>query len=371
MKNIKILSAIAIITLVFTMTACENGKDENRVTIKEPGKTITIIDDQDKDESDPSLSVEKIERIEKVDITDWLNEDTVIVSKDNELLDKLSLAELSEYYPKSLYLYNITTKEYELIKEQKEVFLGGANLSIDKKYLIYYEYSLGDPVYKVMNMDNLEVFQISGEPIGGAISAKWADNDTIIGVAYSGGGYLAERTGKITAIDGLEDEALYLIEKINGSIYYNTMYDQNLMKLNLDTKEKVSLNIDQVDDIIPSPDGNQILVLQTKGTKKNMIISDLDGGNQLIVADGAEINGVSWSPDQRMIAYNLKADKNSSTISNLYVYDTLTGESIQIAVTNEYLSTSWSPSGDKLAYTEGDETGYNSSIVYLEYKQDN
>lgn len=367
MKNTKILSTIAIMTLVFTITACENNKEEDRVTIKEPGKTITIIDDQDKEESEPSISVEKIERIEKVNITDWLDEDTVIVSKDNELLDKLSLAELSEYYPKSLYRYNITTKEYELIKEQKEVFLGGAELSVDKKYLIYYEYSLGDPAFRVMNMDDLKVFRISGEPIGGAISAKWADNETVIGVAYSGGGYLADRTGKITTIDGLEDEALYLVEKINGSIYYNTMFDQNLMKLNLDTKEKVSLNIDQVYDVIPSPDGNQIIVLQTKGTKKNMIISDLDGGNQLIITDGAEINGVSWSPDQRMIAYNLKGDKNSTTISNLYVYDTLTGESTQIAVDKEYLSTSWSPSGNKLTYTEGDEAGYNSSIVYLKY----
>lgn len=296
-----------------------------------------------------------------------MDEDTVIVSKDNELLDKLRLAELSEYYPKSLYKYNITTKEYELIKEQKEVFLGGAELSVDKKYLIYYEYSLGDPSFQVMNMDDFDVFRISGEPIGGAISAKWADNETVIGVAYSGGGYLADRTGKITTIVGLEDESLYLVEKINGSIYYNTMFDQNLMKMNLETKEKVSLNLEQVYDVIPSPDGNQLLVLQTIGTKKNMIISDLDGGNQLIITDGAEVNGVSWSPDQRMIAYNLKVDKNSTTISSLYVYDTLTGESTQIAVDNEYLSTSWSPSGNKLAYTEGDETGYTSSIVYLKY----
>lgn len=49
-------------------------------------------------------------------ITDWLNENTVIVSKENTSLDKMSLLEFSDYYPRSLYLYNIDTKEYQLLK---------------------------------------------------------------------------------------------------------------------------------------------------------------------------------------------------------------------------------------------------------------
>ncbi|MDF2543909.1 MAG: hypothetical protein K0S47_3627 [Herbinix sp.] len=150
MKNTNFIRTMIAITLISTMTAC--GKEEEKVTIKEPGKTITIIDDSDKEESKPDLSVEKIDRYEKLTITDWLDENTVIVSKENESLDKMSLAELSEQYPMSLYLFDITTKDYKLLKEQKDVFLGGASLSKDKKSLLYYEYSLGDPVFYVMNM---------------------------------------------------------------------------------------------------------------------------------------------------------------------------------------------------------------------------
>jgi len=352
-----------MIALIFTMTACE--KEGKKVTVKEPGKTITIIDDSNQEESEPEISVEKIDRYEKVNITDWLDEDTVIVSKENESLDKMSLAELSEQYPRSLYLLDINSKDYKLVKEQKDVFLDGAALSADKKYLLYYEYSLGDPVFYVMNMDTQEGYGIMGDPIGGGISAKWANNETVIGAAYSGGAYLADRTGKITLIDDLKEESLYLVEKINDDIYYNTQSDGTLVKLNLNTKEKISLDLKQVYDMIPSPDGKQMIILQANGTKNTMLVYDLESGEKITIADGAELNGVSWSPDQRRIAYNRKVDENNSTVRSLYVYDMLTGESTQIAVDVENLSTGWSPSGEKLAYTEWDGTQYNSSIIYL------
>jgi TolB protein len=363
MKNTFFIKAFIMIALIFTMTACE--KEGKKVTVKEPGKTITIIDDSNQEESEPEISVEKIDRYEKVNITDWLDEDTVIVSKENESLDKMSLAELSEQYPRSLYLLDINSKDYKLVKEQKDVFLDGAALSADKKYLLYYEYSLGDPVFYVMNMDTQEGYGIMGDPIGGGISAKWANNETVIGAAYSGGAYLADRTGKITLIDDLKEESLYLVEKINDDIYYNTQSDGTLVKLNLNTKEKISLDLKQVYDMIPSPDGKQMIILQANGTKNTMLVYDLESGEKITIADGAELNGVSWSPDQRRIAYNRKVDENNSTVRSLYVYDMLTGESTQIAVDVENLSTGWSPSGEKLAYTEWDGTQYNSSIIYL------
>jgi TolB protein len=359
----KTIIAILTITMVFSMTACQ--KAEDKVTIKEPGKTITIIDDTKQEENKPNISVEKIDQYEKVSISDWLDEDTVIISKENELLDKMSLAELSEQYPRSLYLFNLTTKEYKLLKEQEEVNLDGAVLSNDRKHLMYYDYSLGDPVFHVMNMDTLKDFKIVGEPIGGAISAKWGDNKTVIGAAYSGGAYLADSNGKITSIDGLNEEAIYLVEKINDSIYYNTQYDSTLMKFNIATKEKVSLNLEQVYDIQPSPDKKQILVIQADGNKSTMLVYDLESGEKINVAEGTELNGVSWSPDQRLIAYNLKEDVNNSTAGNLYVYDMLTGESTKLAVDIENSITRWSPSGDKLTYTQYDGTQYNSSVIYL------
>ncbi|GAB6087174.1 TolB family protein [Alkaliphilus crotonatoxidans] len=367
MKNTKMKKIILMLALPLIITACEKAKDGDRITIQEPGKTITIIDDGSKETGEPIISVVKIDRYENVAITDWLNENTVIVSKENTSLDKLSLLELSDSYPRSLYLYNINTEEYQLLKEQKDVNLGGATLSSDKKNLLYYEFTLGDPSFYVMNMGTLKTFGITGADIAGAMGAKWADNETIIGAAYSGGAYIASTSGEITSIDELKDESLVIVEKIKNHVYYNTNSDESLWRLDLSSKEKVSLNMSHVHSVFPSPDGNQILAIQSDGAKKTLALYDRNGGNRKIIAEGAELEGVSWSPDQRMIAYKLKADVNGRTVDGLYIHDLLTGDSTQIAVDIQYLSTSWSPSGKELVYTEWDGKQYNSSIVYLNY----
>ncbi len=363
MKKKYLMSAFMMAVLVLAMTGCE--KNRNKVTVQEPGNPITIVDEPKQEESEPVISVDKIERLEQLTISDWFDEDTVIVSKDNESLDKMSLSELSDQYPKSLYLLDINSKEYQLVKEQKEVLLGGAVFSKDKNYLIYDEYVLGDPAYFIMNMGNHESIGLMGEPISGAKSAHWADNETVIGVAYSGGVYLANRTGNMSLIDELKDEGIYLVEKLGDNIYYNTQSDFTLMQLNLVTKEKTSLNLEQVYEILPSPDNKQMIILQNNGSKSSMIIYSLERDEKITIVESAELYGVSWSPDQRMIAYGMKEDENNSTVRSLYVYDILTGKSIKIAVNTEMIGTNWNPSGKKLSYTEWDREHYTSSIIYL------
>lgn len=367
MKKTNMVIMGSVTALLLFVTACSSEKDANRVIIKEPGETITVIDDAGKGAGEPEVSVEKMERYEKVEITDWLDEETIIVSKENTSLDKMKLEELSDSYPRSLYLYNLTTKQYELLKEQDNVFLGGAALSPDKKHLLYHEFDLGDPVYYVLNLDTLDSFGIMGDPIGGAMSAHWADEETIIGAAYSGGAYTASTAGSIAPLVGLTEEALVIVEKIKEKVYYNTNSNESLMVLNLGTKVKASMDLDHVYSVVPSPDGNQILVLQSNGSKSVMILCDADGGNQKTIAEGTELGGVSWSPDQRMIAYSQKADVNGITVKGLYLYDMLTGKSTQLAVDIENAETSWNPSGKALVYTEWNGDQYNSNIVHLKY----
>jgi TolB protein len=137
------------------------------------------------------------------------------------------------------------------------------------------------------------------------------------------------------------------------------------MTLDLATKEKTSLNLGQVSEILPSPDNKEMIILQNNGSKSSMIIYSLEKEEKITIAENAELYGVSWSPDQRMIAYGMKQDKNNTTERSLYVYDILTGKSIKIAVNTEPISTNWSPSGKRLSYTEWDGEQYTSSIIYF------
>lgn len=367
MKKTKIMIWACVPALALTMTACSSEGNGNRLVIKEPGKTITVIDDAGKETGKPDVAVAKTDLYENMEISDWLSEDTVIVSKENKDLGAMKLAELAGSYPRSLYAYNLETKQYKSLKEQANVFLGEASLSPDKKHLLYSEFTLGDPLYYVMNLDTLNSFGITGNNIGGAMSAKWAGNNTVIGAAYSGGAYTASTAGEIAAIAGLDTEGLVIVEQINDKLYYTVNSDETLMMLDLATKEKTSLGLEHVYRMIPSPDGKQMLVLQANGSKITLLLSDTAGNNQKTIAEGTELGAVSWSADQRMIAYNQKADANGTTTKGLYVFDMLSGKSTQLAIDVDIATTTWSPSDEALVYTQWDGKQYNSSMIHLTY----
>ncbi|BCJ93913.1 hypothetical protein acsn021_14820 [Anaerocolumna cellulosilytica] len=364
MKKIQITKAVCVLVLLLATTGC--SAEREKVTVKEPGGSLTIIDNPESEVKDTGVNVIRIDPYEKLEITDWLDADTVIVSKENETLEKMSLAELSDSYPRSLYLYNLKTKEYELLQEDADLNLGGAKLSSDKKNLLYYGNSLGDPSYYVLNLENRKSFGIIGEPVGNVGSANWADKDTVIGAGYMSGAYTASTDGKITIIKELEEKAIFVVQQIKDTIYYNTSDDNTLMALNLTTKETVSLNLANVFSVYPAPDEKQILVLQYNGSQQVLLLCDMDGSNIKTIAEGLELGGISWSPDQRMITYSMKGEGSGTGTSGLYLYDLLTGEPTRIAVDVEGITTSFSPSGKEFAFTQWDGKQYNSSIVHLE-----
>ncbi|MBD2867098.1 TolB-like translocation protein [Paenibacillus arenilitoris] len=357
MKNAK--KTIAMLIASFSvLTACQSGGQEGK---------ITVVDDPRSQGGEPAITVETVDPYENMEIHDWLDEETVLVSKENESLNKLSLAELSDSYPRSLYWYHLDTKQYELLVEREKANVGGASLSPDKKHLIYQEYTLGDPSFHVMNLDTKATFDLSGEPIAGAVSAKWADDETIIGAAYSGTAYTAKVTGEITALDRISEEGLFIVSQMNGILYYNTNADPSLRSLDLAKTESDDLGLDNVSGVFPSPDGKQMLVMQHNGSRIGLKLCDTAGKVTAAIAEGTELGGVSWSPDQRLIAYTLKDDSSSGAVNALYVYDLLAGESTRIAVNIAHAATAWSPSADALAYTEWNGEESTASIVHLNY----
>jgi TolB protein len=366
MKKMKVIKIAVAFVVLLTFTACSMKQEGNRTVIKEPGKSITIIENENA-ETDPSpISVEKIDKYGKMEITDWIDEQTVILAKENMELGKMNLLENSEFYPRSIYLYNLDTKEYKTVKAQKNMFLGGAILSPDKKHLLYYEYSIGDTAHYLMSMGDGEQSPVKDDNLGTAYTAEWADAQNVIGVSYAGGAYMADTGRKLTQIAELQEEQLFNVQKIQDKIYYITIGDSlQLYMLDLVTKEKKNLKLENANRVIPSFDGKQILISQRTGSTGRLLVADVDGNILRTIAEGTEVTEASWSPDQMMIAYQLKSVINGVDSSGLYLYDVLTDKSIQIAVNIGASKIRWSPSGKKIAVTELDERNYNSSIIYL------
>ncbi|MFF2885959.1 TolB family protein [Paenibacillus sp. NPDC057967] len=367
MNKTKAAIIACVPALLLAVTACSGDNGGNREVIREPGKTITVIDNDSKTPAaGPAITVGGIKRYEKVEIFGWLDKDTVIVSQENESLAKMKLEELADSYPRSLYRVNLKTGERVPLKEQENVFLGGASLSPDNKHLIYQEYTLGDPVYHVMNLDTLKSFSLTGEPIGGAMSARWTDDGSVIGASYGGGAYTATTKGDITALEELGEGALIIVAKLGSRVYYNSNADEALKVLHLDTKETQSMGLGSVGSVIPSPDGKQLLVTQYEGSKVKLTLCDLDGGNAKTIAEGAELGGMSWSADQRLIAFSMQAEVSGATVKGLYVHDLLSDQAVRIAAdVDSAVNSSWSPAGDKLTYSVWNGSSYDSSVVEI------
>ncbi|HWQ78904.1 MAG TPA: hypothetical protein VN381_08805 [Anaerovoracaceae bacterium] len=360
MKKIKKAKIAAALAILLTFTACGTQQD---------GKG-TVINNGNSEADLTHISVEKIDQYEGMEITDWFDEQTVVLAKENPELEKMSLMENGEFYPRSLYLYNLDSKEYKTVKAQKNMFLGGATLSPDKKHLLYYEYAIGDTAYFLMSMDDQEQSSLPEGSLGIAYTAEWADAQNIIGVSYAGGAYIADTSGKLTQISELQGEQLFAVQKIQDKIYYITTETEDspsaqLYMLNLATKEKKNLKVENANGITPSTDGKQILITQGVGSTKRLLLADAEGNILKTLAEGTEVTGECWSPDQKLIAYRLKPAVNGSVSGGLYLYDVSTGTSTQIAENIGDSEIRWSPSGKKIAVAELVGRNYSSIIIYL------
>ena len=366
MKNLGFVKITVLLLVVWTLSAC-SMQEENSIDIEEPGDSNVDYEDESNENDLDFVTIEKIENYEGMEISDWIDEETVVVAKENQELGKMSLLENAEFYPRSIYMYNLVTKELKTIKAQKDMFLGGATLSPDKKHLLYYEYSIGDMAYYLMSLEEGVQSSVTEDIIGSAYTAEWDDEQNVIGASYAGGAYVADTRGNITQIAELQEEQLYTVHKMQEKIYFITTDSPTFQvyKLDLITKEKKNLQLENADGIILAPDGNQMLVTQATGSTKKLVIADTDGNIQSTIIEGSNVSGASWSPNQQMVAYQLDSVINDVDSSGLYLYDVSTGKSIQIAQDVRNAKIKWSPSGKKISVTELDERNYNSSIIYI------
>ena len=82
------------------------------------------------------------------------------------------------------------------------------------------------------------------------------------------------------------------------------------------------------------------------------------------------IEQLCWSPDGRFIAYSCKKKKGIeyafSTDTDIYIYDILTGETVQVSHGGGYdTDPSWSPDGSRLAWLSMERDGYEADRTRL------
>ncbi|WP_313126060.1 hypothetical protein [Proteiniclasticum ruminis] len=357
-KNIALtLLAAMVLTAV---TGCASGKAPDASQVEKPGEDIVIIGEEG-EETPAGITVKSIEALYGMEITGWLNEHTVILSKENTDLPKLELEDLKDFHPRSLYSYDITSQEFTLLQGQKEFNLWGSELSRDKKNLFYYEYTLGDPAYFMMPV----AADGTGTLIEEAMSGEWTSDNILVGPSYKGGVYLKSPAGAVEHIEELKEMNVVHAVKIKDAILFTEITSTSLKKFDLNTREITTLPLENVYSILPSPSGTHFTAILGDGAKSTLILSDADAATKTVLAEGISISATAWSEDQRMISYYLRKDVNGASNEGLYVYDLLSGTTTLVAVDGEIQRSVFSPSGEQLSYTKFTGTGADSTILTL------
>lgn len=101
-------SIIIAIMLVCSLSAC-NAK----------GETITTVNSGDKETQEYEISVEKIEQLEHVVISDWLDEENAIVSKENNTLGKMTIEEYEGAYHEVCIIIISVPKNIHQLKRKR------------------------------------------------------------------------------------------------------------------------------------------------------------------------------------------------------------------------------------------------------------
>ena len=104
-----ILSLILIMGVAFT--ACSRGVRGERTNLIRDGKTITVIEDSKDEQRKDELSLIGIEKHEDIRFMDWLDGDTILVTKDNTELGKIPVED-SKAYPKTFIIIVWIARRY-------------------------------------------------------------------------------------------------------------------------------------------------------------------------------------------------------------------------------------------------------------------
>ncbi len=354
----KITFIIAVSITITTLAAC-NSNSQERTIIKDGDKTITIVEPESTTGT-VELRVEKIEEYKDIRALDWQDEDKLLISKKNTNVDKVS-SEGEEFYPNNLYIFDTNTKEYKILKEESANQLF-AEFSPDKKHIFYKSNYEETARGYIMNSQGENSVSITGDNTMHVMAGKWIDNERVIYPDFSSSIFEGDVSGKIVEIVKLGSKSVNDVFRNGNELCYLTS-DLELKKYNFVSKETSTLD-ENVFQIYPSRDQKRLVYVKfAKNEKVELILMDMDF-NKRILAEGMSTSKVAWNHDNTRVVFSIK--KEDSTENGIYLSDLKAGTTSRIALFDEVVGFSWSPSGKKISVCRLDQD-YNfwSNVIIL------
>ena len=362
MPTARIAAGVVIAIMAVSLTGCSTEQGKSRTIIENGNKIVTVLSSQE-NTSLNEFQLQKIEKFNNIRGLDWLDNDNMLVTKDNTNLKPANIDGETAYL-KNLYTFNIKTKNEKIIHEENHN-QGFASYSPDKKHIFYEQNVDKTSSGFIMNSNGKNAIKVTGKSILKASGYEWLDNEKVLYSDVDGKIYISYLNGKQVEFINTEHKNITDIIKAGNYIYYITD-DCRLMRVEINTK-KIEKIKDNVIAMTPSPDGKKLAVVKKSNeAKMALVLTDLDGIEVTgILAEASQIYSTSWSPDQSELVY-FEIDENDGS-SGLFVTDTKTQNSMQISVDTGFPAEciKWSPSGKEVMASTSVYEG--STYEYVTY----
>ncbi|EFM08666.1 putative lipoprotein [Paenibacillus curdlanolyticus YK9] len=344
------------------LAGCSSSASEERVVIQKPDKEINVITPEKKPVEE-AVEVDRIDKFEGVRGMDWLTESEIIISRENKERPPITV-EGEKRYPLNLFAYDLNTgKERLLVADENNKHANFAVLSPSKAYM-FYKMNIEESAYAyILNLKTGEKKQVSEElvPIRDGV---WDGDDTVVFAGIPGQVFAAHPDRNTEKL--LSDAGRAMNPVMSQGVLYYT--DMLTLKAYQPKSGKTSTISAKVENVMPSPDGNQLAIVKMTGdTERTLVITDLKGNVKKTLSTGTQIFGVSWSPDGTKLAYNL-IDEAENGVKGIVVANASTGKTTFATIDVPYASdpVAWSPSGKKLVASTfiNDDKG-NRVVTYV------
>lgn len=340
-KKVNILILI-IASCSFILTSCGLQNENDSVVIEKKNKKITVLTKNEEVVTN-ELALEKIDRYEGIRGTDWLSEDSILIEQKNTEIPKTSMTDEGQYvHHVNLFSYDILTKTANIISGEESGQIG-AIVSPDKKH-IFYKQSIDGTTGTgyIINIDSKKKVKVTDVDRIFAFSTegRWLNNKTVIFPTIDQQMYTADIFGKVTKIDPNKDVVNVLKKKFGGI---------------------------KVEWVIPSPNNKKFVVVRKiSQTKREILITDVNGKKTVSLAKGTQIFGSSWSPNSKTIAFSVISEDKGER--GLFVIDVNTRKITQLSTDLDEISgpITWSPSGKKLLVSKViTKNNQNEFVAYV------
>ncbi|MDQ0196531.1 hypothetical protein [Paenibacillus wynnii] len=342
-KMSKMALILMSIVSLLSIAACGSGDAETRTVVEKSGQKITVMDNASESVY-TQLKLEGIDKLDGVRGMDWLNDDTLVVDKENTQMTAVTV-EGEKRYPHNFYLRNLSTGKEQPLKESEQS-LGFALLSPDKKNVFYKETYEATGIGYIMNLET-GVTVKTGDAEFMTTEGEWSDNEHVIFPNMEGDILKVDLNGKSELAVDTGVTYVHNVVQSGSKIYYVAHEDSQLIAYDTDSKQSKVIK-KEVMWVIPSPDGSRLaIVKRTAPTEMTLFLCDDEGNEQSALASGTQVFGTSWSPDGSKLAYTTTAENGNE--NRLFITEVETGE--QTPISNDMQASDklrWSPSGKKL-----------------------